>query len=199
MNLQDYIESGILELYVLDQLDAAERAEVERMISVFSEIKAEFDQIEKAMEKYAAAHAIQPHVRVKEKLHKTISNLEKEKEMNLSDLPLITNFSDHTKWLELVKEMLPQTLPKDGIFTHIIRQSDKVVQILIVASTDIPDEVHEESHESFLILKGKCKCTVGTDVRFMEQGDFMAIPLYEHHDVEILSENVVAILQHVAV
>ncbi len=199
MNLQDYIESGILELYALDQLDAAERAEVERMISVFSEIKVEFDRIQEALEKYAAAHAIQPHVRVKEKLQESISNLEKEKEMNLSDLPLITNFSDHTKWLELVKEMLPQRLPKDGIFTHIIRQSDKVVQILVVASTDIPDEVHEESHESFLILKGKCKCTVGNDVRFMEEGDFMAIPLYEHHNVEILSENVVAILQHVAV
>jgi mannose-6-phosphate isomerase-like protein (cupin superfamily) len=199
MKPQSYIESGILELYALDQLDPNEREEAERMISVFPEIKAEYEAIQLSLERYAASCAIEPHARVKEKLKATISNLEKEKEMNLQNLPLITNFSDHTKWMDLVKEMLPEKLGDDGMYNSILQQSEKVVQLLVVTSTDIGDEVHDESHESFLILKGKCKCTVGNDVRFMEEGDFMTIPLYEHHDVEILSERVVAILQHIAV
>ncbi len=199
MNLQEYIESGVLELYALNQLDAAEREEVERMIAVFPEIKAEFDQIQLALESYAASNAIQPDQRVKVKLQETLSQLEKEKALHLENLPLITPYSDHTKWLELVEEMVPQTLAKGQMFTHTLQQTDKLVQLLVVASTDIPDEVHDESHESFLILKGRCKCTVANEVRYMEAGDFMAIPLYEHHDVEILSDKVVAILQHVAV
>jgi mannose-6-phosphate isomerase-like protein (cupin superfamily) len=95
--------------------------------------------------------------------------------------------------------MLPEAVEKDQMFTKVLHQSDKVVQMLVVAATHIGDEVHDESHESFLILRGRCKCTVGNTVRFMEAGDFMTIQLYEHHDLEILTENVVAILQHVAV
>lgn len=199
MNLQSYIESGILEMYALDQLDLNEREEVERMASVFPEIQRELENIQTALERYAHSQAINPHPRVKQKIQDSISNLEKEKEMDLEDLPLITPFSDHNKWMELVKNMIPEHVAKGEMFTSVLQESDKVVQMLVVASTDIADEVHEESHESFLILKGRCKCTVGNDVRFMEEGDFMAIPLYEHHDVEILTENVVAILQHVAV
>lgn len=199
MNPTSYIESGILELYVLDQLDPDEREEAERMISVFPEIKAEYEAIQLSLEKYAASCAIEPPARIKEKLRASISNLEKEKEMNLQNLPLITNFSDHTKWMDLVKDMIPDELGDDGMFNSILHQSDKVVQLLVVTSTDIGDEVHDESHESFLILKGSCKCTVGNNVRIMQEGDFMTIPLDEHHEVEILSDRVVAILQHVAV
>lgn len=199
MNPHTYIESGILELYALDQLDPDEREEAERMISVFPEIKAEYEAIQLSLEKYAASCAIEPPARIKDKLKASISNLEKEKEMNLQNLPLITNFSDHTKWMDLVKDMIPDELGDDGMFNSILHQSDKVVQLLVVTSTDIGDEVHDESHESFLILKGSCKCTVGNNVRIMEEGDFMTIPLDEHHEVEILSDKVVAILQHVAV
>ena len=199
MNTTSYIESGILEQYALGQLDSNEREEVERMLSLFPEIREEYEKIQGALEMYAASQAIQPSPRLKEKIKESISNLEKEKEMNLQDLPLITNFSDHTKWLNLVNDMLPEDIGKEGMFTSILQKSDKVVQLLVVTSTNISDEVHDESHESFLILKGRCKCTVGNDVRFMEPGDYMPIPLYEHHEVEILSEQVVAILQHVAV
>lgn len=199
MNLQSYIESGILELYVLDQLGSDEREEVERMLSVFPEIRAEYEKIQVALEMYAASRAIQPSPLVKEKIKESISNLEKEEDMDLQNLPFITKHSDHTKWLNLVKDLIPEKIEKDGIFTSILQQSDKIVQLLVVTSADIADEVHDESHESFLILKGSCKCTLGNEVRIMEPGDYMAIPLYEHHEVEILSEQVVAILQHVAV
>ena len=199
MNPTAYIESGILELYALDLLDPNEKEEVERMISVFPEIRAEYEAIQLSLEQYAASRAIEPSARVKEKLSASISNLEKEKEMNLNNLPLITQFSDHTKWMDLVKDMIPDEIGEDGMYNSILHQSEKVVQLLVVTSSDINDEVHDESHESFLILKGSCKCTLGNQVRIMEEGDFMTIPLYEHHAVEILSDRVVAILQHVAV
>jgi mannose-6-phosphate isomerase-like protein (cupin superfamily) len=185
-------------MYVLDQLDLNDREEVERMVTVFPEIRTELESIQSALEMYAQSQGMTPHPRVKQKIQDSISNIEKEKEMSLEALPLITPYSDHSKWLELVKNMIPEQIAKEETFTEILHQSEKVVQMLVVTSADIADETHEESHESFLILKGRCKCTVGTDVRYMAEGDFMAIPLYEHHNVEILSEKVVAILQHVA-
>lgn len=55
-----YIETGILELYVLGQLSAQEQLEVEEMASKYPDIREEITAIEIAMEKYAANHAIQP-------------------------------------------------------------------------------------------------------------------------------------------
>jgi anti-sigma-K factor RskA len=55
-----YIESGILELYVLGELTAPERMEVERIAAAFEEVRAEIAAIEIALEQYALAGAIEP-------------------------------------------------------------------------------------------------------------------------------------------
>jgi anti-sigma-K factor RskA len=58
--IKAYIETGILELYVLGQLNAQEQAEVEEMADKYPRIRDEISAIEFAMEQYAIHHAIQP-------------------------------------------------------------------------------------------------------------------------------------------
>jgi anti-sigma-K factor RskA len=55
-----YIETGILELYVLGHLEALEQREVEEMAAKHSVVRAEISAIEIAMEHYAGKHAILP-------------------------------------------------------------------------------------------------------------------------------------------
>ena len=55
-----YIESGILELYVLGQLTAQERTEVEAMATKYPAVRTEISAIELAMEAYALENAITP-------------------------------------------------------------------------------------------------------------------------------------------
>ncbi|RAJ30474.1 anti-sigma factor [Pedobacter cryoconitis] len=55
-----YIETGILELYVLGHLNAQEQNEVEGMAAKYPAIKDEITAIEIAMEQYAMKHAIEP-------------------------------------------------------------------------------------------------------------------------------------------
>jgi anti-sigma factor RsiW len=55
-----YIESGILELYVLGDGSPKERAEVEQMVAAHPAVKEELCQIENALEKYALAYAVAP-------------------------------------------------------------------------------------------------------------------------------------------
>ena len=64
-----YIESGILELYVLGQLSAIECSEVEEMANKYPEVKAEISAIELAMETYALQNAVEPSTKVEEKLY----------------------------------------------------------------------------------------------------------------------------------
>jgi anti-sigma-K factor RskA len=81
-----YIESGILELYVLGQLTAQEQAEVEAMAVQYPEVKQEIDAIEHAMEQYALAQAVHPAEGLDQKILARISG-EKQGMAETSEIP----------------------------------------------------------------------------------------------------------------
>lgn len=60
MDPKSYIQSGILEQYVLGKLTEAEAAEVERFANEYPEIKAELEAIENALKEYAVLHGKTP-------------------------------------------------------------------------------------------------------------------------------------------
>ncbi|WP_436514706.1 anti-sigma factor [Ekhidna sp. To15] len=68
MNIEEYISSGILEAYVMDQLSAAERTEVETAAAEHPEIQEELEKIELSMEFLAFATAVTPPPGIKDKL-----------------------------------------------------------------------------------------------------------------------------------
>lgn len=68
MNIQEYIESGILEEYALGVLNEAERPEVERMAAQHPEIRQELDEITRGLDFYAEAHAITPPAGMRERV-----------------------------------------------------------------------------------------------------------------------------------
>jgi len=59
-DIKVYIESGILELYVLGNVAPEERAQVEAMAQKHPSIKAELDEIERSLELYAGENAVEP-------------------------------------------------------------------------------------------------------------------------------------------
>jgi len=67
-DIKAYIESGILELYVLGDVTADEKLQVEAMAAKHKAIKAELDEIERSMEVYAADNAIEPAIHLRERV-----------------------------------------------------------------------------------------------------------------------------------
>lgn len=65
MSSEEYISSGILESYVLDQLSDAERAEVEQMANEHVEVREEIERIELSIEALAFGTAATPPSDVK--------------------------------------------------------------------------------------------------------------------------------------
>jgi anti-sigma-K factor RskA len=86
-----YIESGILELYVMGQLSAPEMLEVETRAAVSPEIRKEIDAIEIALEAYALKGAVAPSHDIFAKIESTIGN------ETAQALPLVTNQSIESK------------------------------------------------------------------------------------------------------
>ncbi len=68
MNLQAYITSGILELYVHGLATPEEIREVEAMAEQHPEVQAEIDAIRQALGAYAGLHGVQPPEGLKEKV-----------------------------------------------------------------------------------------------------------------------------------
>ncbi len=67
-NFQEYIESGILELYALGELSAAEEAAVDAQAAGSPEIRAELRQVQEALGFYAEAHALTPPTGMRERV-----------------------------------------------------------------------------------------------------------------------------------
>jgi mannose-6-phosphate isomerase-like protein (cupin superfamily) len=198
MNIQEYIETGILEQYCLCVLADDEVREVEAMRSKYPEVGAEIRNIESVLEGYATTFAQEPPAELKETIWGTLENLNKEQHIDLSDLPVINKFTDHKAWLGVVKPLLPPQMKEDRI-VKVLRESDKVIQMLIISKTHFDDEIHVHEHESFIILEGECECTVGDNVFRLQPGGFTEIPLYTSHDVRVLTPYVTAIVQRIAV
>jgi mannose-6-phosphate isomerase-like protein (cupin superfamily) len=195
MDIQAYIQSGILEQYCLDLLNVSEQADVLKNCALFPEIKQELINIENTIEKMVKAQAIIPDERLKQKI---LSKLGFGNEIALNNLPIVNAYADYKAWLKAVEHLVPAQ-PFDDFFAEVLRQDDQAIQMLVVTKIDVPEETHDNWIESFFILEGQCVCTVGAETITLNAGDFLEVPLYTEHDIKITSPHVVAILQRLTV
>ena len=100
MSKEDYIASGILELYAAGGLTQTEREEVEQQALVSPEIKAALDEACAAMEAYARLHAVRPRQGLKNLI---LSQLEVPSVPSVS-YPLAEATSNNVPVVEETKE-----------------------------------------------------------------------------------------------
>jgi anti-sigma-K factor RskA len=75
-DIKAYIESGILELYVLGDVTHEEKLQVEAMAAQHPAIKAELEEIERSLQLYAEANAVEPTENLRDKvLNSLVTNL----------------------------------------------------------------------------------------------------------------------------
>ena len=76
MNIQEYISSGVLELYAMQQLPTTEQAEVEKLRLEYPEVNSEILKIESSMQEFAFTQAKTPPARLKANILNRINNLQ---------------------------------------------------------------------------------------------------------------------------
>jgi len=87
-NLKAYIESGVLELYVLGDLSPEEALQVEEIASQYPEVKDEIAAIEHAMERYAMQNAVEPSADVEARLFEKLGIREEDELETISTSPI---------------------------------------------------------------------------------------------------------------
>src|SRR3954471_8514392 len=143
MDGKAYIASGIIEDYCLGVLNDEESRDVEHHAQLYPEVNQRIDDYFIALEQYGLDSNFNPPAHLKNKILQLLDNLQLEEKAKLDELPLLNKYSDHNKWLQIVKLVLPEKLD-DNMFVRVLRNDKKVSQILIWTAVDYPDEVHED-------------------------------------------------------
>ncbi len=193
MDVQAYILSGIIEDYCLGLLSAEDILQVEQNAALYPAVRLEIQAFRRVLEQYALPHAVPVPDALKDKVIGLINNLAKERSGS-TELPLINKYSHRESWLRMVTPMLPEA-PPNGFFTMVLRNDERVFQTIIWSSHDIPDEVHTDTHESFIVLEGECECCLGDEIIRLGPGGFLEIPLHTHHSVKTFGKPVLAVVQ----
>lgn len=190
MNSIEFIESGIIESYVLGAASEAEISEVEKMAAIHDDVRREIDEISIAFEKYAEANAIDPDPTVRPFFLATIDYIERLNAGEISSNPPIltatSTIDDYKMWLDREDMFLPDDAAE--VYAKIIGNVPEAITAIVWLKNLAPQEAHHTEYERFLIVEGSCEITISDKIYTLNAGDFLEIPLFKHHHVTVTSE-----------
>jgi len=156
---------------------------------------AEIQHTEEALIQYALAHSITPpqqnKVRILERLKQEQQSPSFMGNKEKNPFPLLGTYSKMEDWIPLIGDH-PGPQEFDGIHMEPLYKDSRIELNLVWVKDMVPEEVHQDVMESFLLLEGSCSCTIeqkdgNTRTVHMKPGDFLALELGERHDIRVTS------------
>ena len=186
----DFIRSGILELYVLGHTSDEENSEVGRMCSAYPEVMDELERITESIVSISSEKTFAPNDTVKPLIMATVDYTERlrlgEVPANPPILHLASKVADYEEWLTRIDMVLPSDA--DNIFVKIIAQTAEAISAIVWIKEQTPMEKHSVESERFLIVEGSCDIMVNGEKNSLIPGDYFSIPLHADHEVLVTSD-----------
>ncbi|MDB5263467.1 MAG: hypothetical protein JWQ14_2750 [Adhaeribacter sp.] len=188
--ITEFMQSGLLELYVLGSTNPEETAAVEKMAAAHPEIRQELDIIGQTMEDYAQAHAVKPKATLKSLILASIDYIERlkhgEPAVTPPTLTSASTIADYAPWLNRPDMVLPADA--EAIYAKIISATPESTTAIVWLTGIAENEIHHHEYERFLILEGTCDIIAGEEVHHLSAGDYYEVPLHTRHLVKITSD-----------
>lgn len=189
-DLNSFIESGILEIYVLGLASGAEVREVEEMAAAYDLVRKEIDAITEALKLYSESKAQAVNGTLKPMLLAGIDYEERLKNGELQTFPPILNNSstieDFSEWLNRKDMAMPDDF--NGMHVKIIGYTPEASTAIVWIQNETPYEVHTDEHEKFLIVEGTCDIDIDGNIHSLVPGNYLSIPLHAGHVVKVTSK-----------
>ena len=201
-NLESFIQSGILEIYVLGMASAEEVRQVEEMSYIHKEVKEKIEEISETLKAYAESYSKAPNPTIKPMIMASIDYEERLKSGEQPTFPPILNnnstVEDYKEWTSRKDMVLPADF--NDIYLKIIGYTPQASTAIAWLKSETPYEVHRDEHEKFLVLEGTCDIDIDGNIHSLIPGDHLSIPLHSGHVVRVTSQiPCKLILQRVAV
>lgn len=190
MELNELLESGLLELYVIGDLSEAEKKVIEHSLNIYPSLRQELNEIELALESYAELHSRDVDPTSKPLLLASINYSERlengELPVNPPTLHQNSRISDYQEWLG--RDDLQEPKEYESMCGRIIGANEEKTTMIIWLKDGAPPEIHTDEIEKFLIVEGTCEITIGNKIHYLKPGDYLQIPLHIPHSVRVTSE-----------
>ncbi len=189
MNIEKYINSGVIEMYVMGTLAAEEVAEVQLYATQYPEIKAEIERVADTLESYALSTPKTPGPETKATIMATLDYMQRlENGETPVKAPLLDKHTKKEDFLEWINRPYMQAPPDyDQVFLKIISFTPEVSTAIVWLNEGSPEETHHNEYESFFILEGTCDIIINDDIHQLYPGDYLCIPLHATHSVKVTS------------
>jgi mannose-6-phosphate isomerase-like protein (cupin superfamily) len=189
-NIREFIESGILESYVMGLTTPKETEEVELMAASSFEVREEIEAINISLEEFAKAKSIVPNPAIRSLIMASIDYSERIKNGEKSHVPPILNAasqkSEYAEWLNR-----PDMVPSENlqeIEAKIIGKTKETVTAIVWIKYMLPQEVHHNELERFLIIEGTCDVFMDDKIYSFSPGDVFTIPQHKNHYAKVTSD-----------
>jgi mannose-6-phosphate isomerase-like protein (cupin superfamily) len=187
--IQEYINSGIIELYVMGMTTDEENIEIARLAKENIEIKNEIEAIENALQHTGKNTVPEISPAVKAFVMATIDYTERLKNgEEYVVAPLLNKNSkieDYNTWIN--RSNMQVSDDYETIDAKIISASPVATTIIVWLKHGAPIEVHDKEYEHFLIVEGTCTIKIGEVEHYLVSGDYLSIPLHIGHSVTVTS------------
>ena len=188
-NIKEYIESGIIETYVMGLTSCEENLQLETLANKYSEIAEAIEQYSKDLERVCLQNGeipnpiIKPFVMASQDYMFRLTNGEQPSEPPI--LNPASTIADYNEWI--LRSDLIKGPNKEEVFAKIIGFTPTAITAIVWLQDMAPQEVHHTEYERFLIIEGSCDITIGEDIHSLSHGDFLEIPLHVTHSVKVTS------------
>lgn len=189
-NVNEYINSGILEMYVLGLTSVEENKEVQTFADLYPEIKNEIDAISKALITYSETTSPSIDPTLKPMIMATIDYMERIKNGEVRTVPPMLNegskVADYAEWLNRKDLALSEEV--EDFTIKLIGHQPGAMTAIVWIKDKTPYEIHDNEFEKFLILEGSCDIITDTHTLSLVPGDYYSLPLNLGHVVKVTSK-----------
>jgi len=189
-SFSEYIESGVLELYVLGDVSQEKAREIELLAAKHAKVRSEINLISQTLEKIAMRQAVPAPATVKLFVFATIDYIERLKSGEKPTFPPTLNkdstIENYAKWLNRDDMVLSDDF--EAFHAKIIGHTPEAMTAIVWLEFGAPAETHTDEFERFLIVEGTCEIAFGDEVHYLKTGDFLQIPLFLAHTIKVTSD-----------
>lgn len=188
-NVKEYINSGILEMYVLGNTNLEETNDVNEMAHLHEEIRIEIEEITNTLILYSADTTKKLSAGLRPFVIAVVDYTERLKSGEpVTEPPTLSQNSkvdDFKEWTDRIDMFLPED--SGDMYAKIIGFTPQATTAISWVKTISATEVHDNEYERFLILEGSCEVIIGDEKHQLVAGDYLEIPLHIGHSLIVTS------------
>ena len=196
MNLKDFLQSGIIEMYCMGIVSEQEKLLVKDFSERFEEVRKEIDEINRALQNYATSEGTVLQHSLKERIMNHIL----AEDNPILPAPRLNENQDVNFWLTYLiqhKKNVPQAY--EEIYSLDLPSDERQVTYAVWAKKGAAvEESHDSEDEYLFMLKGSCKVICNGVEALYHTGDLVYIPKNVIHKAISFSDDMLLIGQRIA-